>query len=201
MLELRPKHHTEFQAKLVIHAIETPNETNSGLVQRKLLCKPTVHRLLDKNGPDNQMTTFDKELEEIFFVTSPRQEGNLEQKTDIETMQHSVVKFISFTHAVASKIQNFTDMLCIELSLTPKVFKQSDYDAYIENKSIKNLNDRVSRNFYQDLECGDDTTSYRGLINEGSTCYINSLLQTLYTIGSFRSSIYRLEPKMSAENQ
>lgn len=45
-----------------------------------------------------------------------------------------------------------------------------------------------------DVEIGDETTKYRGLINEGSTCYINSLMQTLYTIGSFRSSIFRLNP-------
>ena len=43
-------------------------------------------------------------------------------------------------------------------------------------------------------------TAFRGLVNEGSTCYINSLLQTLYTIGLFRSSIYRLEtPKEEEE--
>ena len=43
-----------------------------------------------------------------------------------------------------------------------------------------------------DMEIGDETTQYRGLTNEGSTCYINSLLQTLFSIGAFRSSIYRL---------
>ena len=64
----------------------------------------------------------------------------------------------------------------------------------MHNLGKKNQNDKVPRNFYQDAEVGDDTTPYRGLINEGSTCYINSLLQALFTIGSFRSAIYQLEP-------
>lgn len=63
----------------------------------------------------------------------------------------------------------------------------------MSNLGIKNYNDRLSRNFFQDVECGDDTTPYRGLYNEGSTCYINSLLQTLFSIGKFRSSIFRLQ--------
>ena len=44
-----------------------------------------------------------------------------------------------------------------------------------------------------DMEAGDETTPYRGLINEGVTCYVNSLLQTLFSLGSFRSSIFRLQ--------
>ena len=64
----------------------------------------------------------------------------------------------------------------LEFIVTPKVFHQSDYEAYIHNLRTKNQNDKVPRNFCQDVEIGDDTTPYRGLINEGSTCYINSLL-------------------------
>ena len=38
----------------------------------------------------------------------------------------------------------------------------------------------------------DDSVSFRGLVNEGMTCYINSLLQALYSFGTFRALIYRL---------
>ena len=33
-------------------------------------------------------------------------------------------------------------------------------------------------------------SEYRGLINEGSTCYLNSLLQTLFMTPEFRRNIY-----------
>ena len=58
------------------------------------------------------------------------------------------MKFISWNHKTAHDIHKYTSMLCIELSLTPKVFHLSDYEAYKENLTIRNLNDKVSRNFY-----------------------------------------------------
>ncbi|KAL5702539.1 ubiquitinyl hydrolase 1 [Ranunculus cassubicifolius] len=37
-----------------------------------------------------------------------------------------------------------------------------------------------------------ETTSYVGLKNQGATCYMNSLLQTLYHIPCFRKAVYRM---------
>lgn len=73
------------------------------------------------------MNTFEKELEEIFFVTPSESENH------ITKMEHSIVRFISFAHRTAAEIHKFTDMLCIELSLTPKVFQLSDFEAHTEN--------------------------------------------------------------------
>jgi len=33
-------------------------------------------------------------------------------------------------------------------------------------------------------------SGYQGLVNEGATCYLNSLLQTLYMTYEFRSNVY-----------
>lgn len=140
------------------------------------------------NGALNQQTFFEKDLEEIFFLDPLTEEEDGEKK-----LEHTINRFISFSFKSASETNLFTKLLCLEFTFTPKIFHLSDYEAYTENIGVKNYNDRVSRNFYQDVELGDDTTPYRGLINEGSTCYINSLLQTLYSIGKFRSSIYRLQ--------
>ena len=49
MLELRPKHAIEFQAKLVVHAIKTPIEIENDSVRRKILIKPAIHRGNVKN--------------------------------------------------------------------------------------------------------------------------------------------------------
>lgn len=35
--------------------------------------------------------------------------------------------------------------------------------------------------------------SYIGLVNEGTTCYLNSLVQTLFFIKEFRSAIFQVE--------
>ena len=32
--------------------------------------------------------------------------------------------------------------------------------------------------------------NYQGLVNEGATCYLNSLLQTLFMTAEFRQNVY-----------
>lgn len=41
-------------------------------------------------------------------------------------------------------------------------------------------------------ETSRDRTGYVGLINEGTTCYLNSLLQTLFLIGKFRQAVFAI---------
>ena len=47
-------------------------------------------------------------------------------------------------------------------------------------------------------ESSKSLTSYVGLINEGTTCYVNSLLQTLYFLTAFRKAVYQM-PTTSAD--
>ena len=77
VLELRPKTATDFQAKLIIHAVATPKEQRVGHLKRKLLIKPQIHR--PKTDASNYQTTFDKDLEEAFFVSGDP-ENNVNEK-------------------------------------------------------------------------------------------------------------------------
>jgi ubiquitin carboxyl-terminal hydrolase 7 len=42
---------------------------------------------------------------------------------------------------------------------------------------------------------------YNGLLNQGATCYLNSLLQALFHISAFRSTIYHMPTKEEAEEK
>lgn len=46
----------------------------------------------------------------------------------------------------------------------------------------------TAQNFTDKSECG-----FTGLINQGATCYLNSLIQSLYMIPEFRSALYQFE--------
>ena len=47
----------------------------------------------------------------------------------------------------------------------------------------------------------EPTSQFQGLVNEGMTCYLNSMLQALYSLGAFRKIIYEHEKKSDDENQ
>ena len=46
-----------------------------------------------------------------------------------------------------------------------------------------------------DIDEGNGSTKYNGLINEGNTCYLNSLVQTMYMLGDLRHAIYLIPTK------
>ena len=75
---------------------------------------------------------------------------------------------------------------------------EQDYEEFKENQKKRGFASKIQRSFFQDIEVGDQTTSYVGLVNEGTTCFVNSMLQTLFSLGQFRTSIYRL-PSLSVE--
>lgn len=70
--------------------------------------------------------------------------------------------------------------------------------AYREQSSTK----IVERPANEDKACAMITDSgdhYNGLLNQGATCYLNSILQALFHISEFRSIIYQMPTKEEAE--
>lgn len=54
-----------------------------------------------------------------------------------------------------------------------------------------NINNSTMSTMSPAFTYDDEPTGYVGLINQAMTCYLNSLLQTLYMTPEFRNGIYR----------
>ncbi|ADM11193.1 ubiquitin carboxy-terminal hydrolase [Encephalitozoon intestinalis ATCC 50506] len=68
----------------------------------------------------------------------------------------------------------------------------TDMGMYIEEKDsyVIKVNISVRSGYYDSKK----ETGYVGLKNLGATCYINSLMQTLFNIAKFRNDVFGLEP-------
>ncbi len=66
----------------------------------------------------------------------------------------------------------FNECFLIELVLTPRIYIEKDHNMMLQT------NDRINFKKITDFEIDEGTgdTGYCGLVNEGNTCYINSLL-------------------------
>ena len=69
---------------------------------------------------------FDKDTEEAFFVEDP----NPDAKDDLDKLEHTTVKFISFQDLNA-KTNMMDKCLTMEFTFTPKIFMADDYEAYL----------------------------------------------------------------------
>ena len=122
VLELRPKSHAEFQAKLVVHAIETSHESQQGFLRRKLLIKPIIHH------QNTGQRVFEKDVEEAFFV----------KEDEVSELVYQRTKMISFSHKAA--ITNLlTQCLAVQLILTPRTFIWQDYEEFKENQKKRGV--------------------------------------------------------------
>jgi len=68
---------------------------------------------------------------------------------------------------VARKMQ-FDKCLAIQILLIPRIYQSEDHDAFqTKSKRAKKLGLNIDEN---------QTSLYNGLVNEGNTCYMNSML-------------------------
>ncbi|KAM6464720.1 ubiquitin carboxyl-terminal hydrolase 47 isoform 4-T4 [Liasis olivaceus] len=66
--------------------------------------------------------------------------------------------------------------------------------------SVGCSSDYVSQNYSYSSILSKSETGYVGLVNQAMTCYLNSLLQTLYMTPEFRNALYKWEFEESEED-
>ncbi|XP_061466402.1 ubiquitin carboxyl-terminal hydrolase 47 isoform X2 [Rhineura floridana] len=66
--------------------------------------------------------------------------------------------------------------------------------------SVGCSNDYVSQNYSYTSILSKSETGYVGLVNQAMTCYLNSLLQTLFMTPEFRNALYKWEFEESEED-
>ena len=75
------------------------------------------------------------------------------------------------------------------------------YSKLIKNQTIVLIFDiTLSRNFAKFKNNTKKKINYTGLINEGMTCYMNSMLQTLNVLGSFKKAVFQIPVKEEDNN-
>jgi uncharacterized UBP type Zn finger protein len=76
--------------------------------------------------------------------------------------------------------------MVIEVTLIPRQYTEEDHsNFYTKSKRARKMGLNVDEN---------RTSLFNGIVNEGNTCYMNSMLQTLFSLTSFRKAIYQSEP-------
>jgi uncharacterized UBP type Zn finger protein len=88
--------------------------------------------------------------------------------------------------------ERFSEYLNFELIITPRAYLEQDHLEYF-NLCQEGGSKYIRKHFTEELhDEGKNTTPYRGILNEGTTCYMNSLLQTLFILKEFRAAIFKM---------
>lgn len=129
---------------------------------------------LDSNNliTKSQLNTYSQNIYNKFFLIT--------QRADIT--------YIIFTHRqdTVFKDLHFNDNIVDEKEIKPELLQSLEIeDLYILIEI--NLSTKYIRKTNNEHKFG-----YVGLINEGMTCYMNSLLQTLNILGAFKKAVFQI---------
>jgi ubiquitin C-terminal hydrolase len=99
-------------------------------------------------------------------------------------------------HLLNYKWENFTKTKVTPGEIITHTFKISK-EAF-----LKATNDQDTQTIIIDIsviKMNTKKTGYLGLVNEGMTCYMNSMLQTLNIFGYFKSAVFKIPRNISEE--
>lgn len=88
-----------------------------------------------------------------------------EQIGKLDILHQSIEEFTVLKPPKNMREDGYSEHIFIELDITHKLSKKSEIQEY------------------------------KGLVNEGMTCYLNSLIQTLFFLRAFRNAVYQMPSK------
>ena len=142
------------------------------LIDLGLTLKKNTFEIHEKNGPPKRVDKEPKNfevMEDFYGYKGSNTQNNLNNENLLESVNYTSLIDSSFAAGCYPPRRNGVSMQTepsseMDLSL-PTSYSYSD----------------------------DENTGFVGLINQAMTCYLNSLLQTLYMTPEFRNAIYRYD--------
>jgi hypothetical protein len=140
-----------------------------------------------EKGTDNTITS-------IAHTKQPRQKEQ-------DSYLNRVFKEISFDIEVSINIVNyrvysfsFTNSKLNELEAMECVIANDFYLKFFNKAedTIIVLDFKIKKNFKSIVNQDKENIGYIGIVNEAMTCYMNSMLQTLNVLGSFKKAVFQI---------
>ena len=134
-----------------------------------LVLKKNTFEIHEKDGPPKRIPNTDECMDESqnFF-------GYKNNSNNLSTDNLNMMEPVNYPSLIENSLSSGT--------YPPR--KNAGID------SMPTMGMSLSSSYYNNYE--DENTGYVGLINQAMTCYLNSLIQTLFMTPEFRNAIYRL---------
>ncbi|OMJ68960.1 hypothetical protein SteCoe_33440 [Stentor coeruleus] len=120
------------------------------------------------------------------------------------TYKKSATVYFEAYFTVGSKLERKVTLNLNHIFSFP--YRDSGYDDFIKhNEYLQYLNKptvfEITVSPARPHEESKEATGYNGIINEGTTCYMNSLLQTLYFLNYFRKAVYAMPTALKDQDR
>lgn len=111
----------------------------------------------------------------------------------LQPVQAGIDGFSRFIKPKAMWTSGLADQLDIFFIMKHSVSMEQDSDLRDSPATVDVLSQHSCELSNGSPGIGETELNYMGLTNEGSTCYLNSLIQTLFFIRSFRNAMYQVD--------
>lgn len=201
-------------------SLNQPLKINSEITQREILQKSTFHAHLSQSGEAKAFWYFPS-LEQVvkstenlvfseWFLTGDKERWRLllwpykktahsgvyvELELDGGRVFYRRPGYIRF-RVLVDKGKGFEPIADSSLSENFTMARVDwGFDDLVDHEKIKGHRPILIETTVVSMSSHEESkyiTDYVGLINEGTTCYVNSLLQTLFFLTTFRNAVYQM---------